>query len=189
VKIQKKKDDAMHGCGQMGHMRGAEECKAGKDAVWGRAPKAYLEKIQKKFEKMPTSKKREFSSESKQICPNWSSGDGYCRFAERCHFSHDGPQGGSKRARDFSKGKGNGKGKGRGKGKGIGKSKGRGGRGRTPGSTSMIVKKKRGNSVDEKDKRESSMMVSQQGSEELNHDNDVNDAEEELYNLLRGMPH
>ncbi len=97
-------------------MKGANECKAGKDAVWGGAPKAYLEKIQKKFGKSPTSEKRPFTSDTKQPCPYWSSGDGYCRFAERCHFSHDGPQGGSKRARDIGKGKGKGSGKGKGRG-------------------------------------------------------------------------
>jgi hypothetical protein len=30
-----KKERRCYGCGQFGHMRGAEECKAGKDAVWG----------------------------------------------------------------------------------------------------------------------------------------------------------
>ena len=39
-----KKERRCYGCGQTGHMRGAEECRAGKDAVWGGAPKAYLEK-------------------------------------------------------------------------------------------------------------------------------------------------
>jgi hypothetical protein len=36
-----KKERRCYGCGQFGHMRGTEECKAGEDAVWGGAPKAY----------------------------------------------------------------------------------------------------------------------------------------------------
>ena len=183
-----KKEKRCYGCGQLGHMRGAEECKAAKDAVWGGAPKAYLEKIQKKFGRSPTSEKRAFTPDVKRPCPYWSSGDGYCRFAERCHFSHEGPQGGSKRARDFGqgKGKGNGKGKGRGKGKGNGKGKGRGGRGRTPGNTTMIVKKKGVQGVDDKERRSSSMMVSQEGAGNRTQDYDESDTEDELYNLMRG---
>ncbi len=141
----------------------------------GGGPKAYLDKVQRRFGLTPNGIKRGVSSEQKQPCPYWSSGDGYCRFAERCHFSHDGPQGGSKKAREFSKGKGNGKGKGRGKGKGKGKNKGKGGRGRTPGTTSLIVKEKSVHYVDEKDKKESSMIVSEEDG-----------AEDKLYNLMRG---
>ncbi len=107
-----KTEKRCYGCGQSGHMRGDVSCTAGKDAVGGGAPKAYLDKIQKKFGKYPTSAKRGFTPDVKQPCPYWNSGDGYCRYAERCHFLHDGPQGGSKRVRDFNKGKGNGKGKG-----------------------------------------------------------------------------
>ena len=51
------KSKRCYGCGQFGHMRGAEECKAGTDAIWGGAPKAYLEKVQKKFGKSPTGDK------------------------------------------------------------------------------------------------------------------------------------
>jgi hypothetical protein len=43
-------------------------------------------------------------------------GDGYCKFADRCKFDHSGPQGGSKRAREFGRG-GIGKSKGKNKGK------------------------------------------------------------------------
>ncbi len=49
-----KAEKRCYGCGQFGHMRGAEECKAGKDAIWGGAPKAYLEKVQRRFGKTPT---------------------------------------------------------------------------------------------------------------------------------------
>ena len=171
VEGEGKAEKRCYGCGQPGHMRGAEECKASKDAIWGGAPKAYLEKVQRRFGKTPTGEKRPFAADAKQPCPYCSSGDGYCRFAERCHFSHDGPQGGSQRARVFVKGKGNGKGKGRGKGKGKGKGKRKGGRGRTPGSATLIVEKKSVHYVDEKEQKESSMMVSQKV------------AEDKLYNL------
>jgi hypothetical protein len=146
-----KKDRKCYGCGQLGHMRGADECKAGKDAVWGGAPKAYLDKIQRKFGAVPYSEKRAFSSESK-ICPYWSQGDGYCKFGDRCHFDHSGPQGGSKMARGYGKGKGRGntKGKGKGKGKKGSKGKGRGGGSRAQGNTTMVVKKKQVNLVDKK---------------------------------------
>jgi hypothetical protein len=174
VEGEGKAEKRCYGCGQPGHMRGAEECKASKDAIWGGAPKAYLEKVQRRFGKTPTGEKRPFAADAKQPCPYWSSGDSYCRFAERCHFSHDGSQGGSQRARVFVKGKGNGKGKGRGKGKGKGKGKRKGGRGRTPGSATMIVEKKSVHYVDEKEKNESSMMVSQKV------------AEDKIYNLTRG---
>ncbi len=31
------------------------------------------------------------------LCHNWSKGNGYCRYAAVCNFSHDRPQGGGKR--------------------------------------------------------------------------------------------
>ncbi len=34
---------------------------------------------------------------AKPLCHNWSKGNGYCRYAAACNFSHDGPQGGGKR--------------------------------------------------------------------------------------------
>jgi hypothetical protein len=37
---------------------------------------------------------------AKPICHNWSKGNGYCRYAAACNFSHDGPQGGDKRKRE-----------------------------------------------------------------------------------------
>ena len=108
----KKTEKRCYGCGQFGHLRGDASCTAGKDDIWGGAPKAYLDKVQKLFGLTPNGSKRQASSMTKQICPYWSSGDGYCKYAERCKFEHSGPQGGSKRGREFgSKGKGKGKGK------------------------------------------------------------------------------
>ena len=170
-----KKERRCYGCGQIGHMRGAEECRAGKDAVWGGAPKAYLEKIQRKFGATPNPGKRTFlSSDAKTPCPYWSSGDGYCKFAERCKFDHSGPQGGSKRAREFSKG---GKGKGKGKSKGKGKGRG-GGKGKR---TSLMIQRKGVRFGNLKDSP--SMMVR---DDESSAEDDEGNAEKELYNLMRG---
>ena len=172
-----RKEKRCYGCGQMGHLRGAEECKAGKDAVWGGAPKVYLDKIQRKFGATPDSGKRMFpSDDSKTPCPYWSSGDGYCKFAERCKFDHSGPQGGSKRARDFGKG---GKGKGKGKSKGKGKGRG-GGKGKR---TSLMVQKKGDRFANLKNEGSSSMMVRDHGA--VSEDKEES-AETELYNLMRG---
>jgi hypothetical protein len=173
-----KKERKCYGCGQSGHMRGADECRADKDAVWGGAPKAYLEKIQRKFGATPSSGKRTFpSSDAKTPCPYWSSGDGYCKFAERCKFDHSGPQGGSKRAREFGKG---GKGKGKGKSKGKGKGRG-GGKGKR---TSLMVQKKGVRFGNLKDiEGNASMMVGGHGTMS---EDEGESAETDLYNLMRG---
>ncbi len=94
------KEKTCYGCGLTGHLRGAPECKAAKDAVWGGAPKAYLEKIAHKYGKGPTSMKRPMSGEQKQICKFYK--EGYCKYADRCNFAHEGQQGGSKRPREFN---------------------------------------------------------------------------------------
>ncbi len=154
-----KKEKRCYGCGQLGHMRGTDECRASKEAIWGGAPKAYLEKVQRKYGKKPTGEKRTFTSESKTPCPYWSTGDGYCTYTERCKFDHSGPQGGSKRFRENGS-KGKGKGKGKGKSRGKGKGKGRGGGNRSSkGSSTMIVKKKEACFEDEKHPKASSMMI------------------------------
>ncbi len=70
------KEITCFGCGQVGHLRGSPECRAGKDAVWGGAPKAYLDKIAKKFGTGPTPTKRGRAEESKPICKFFK--EGYC---------------------------------------------------------------------------------------------------------------
>jgi hypothetical protein len=35
-----------------------------------------------------------FSGESKTPCPNWSRGNGFCKYGLNCRNSHDGPKGG-----------------------------------------------------------------------------------------------
>jgi hypothetical protein len=168
-----------YGCGQQGHMRGAPECKAGKDAVWGGAPKAYLEKVQKKFGDFPMSSKRPVQEGQRQLCKFHQ--EGFCKYAERCHVEHEG-QGGSKRPRDFNgKGKGLGKGKGKSKGKGKGCGKGKGKGGRAQRNSSMIVKKKGRHQED--GERSSSIMVGRSSGQDKDEEDQ---AENELYRLMRG---
>ena len=168
------KETTCYGCGQVGHVRGSPDCKAGKDAVWGGAPKAYLEKIAKKFGIGPAMKKRAHEAESKPPCKFYK--EGYCKHADRCNFAHEGQQGGSKRPREL---KGKGKGKGRGKGKGKGKGRGKGNR--ASQGTTLVVKKK-GSIVKEEG---SSMMVGR--SYDADKDGNENcEVEDELYNLMRG---
>ncbi len=42
-------------------------------------------------------KQKSGDRKAKPICHNWSKGNGYCRYAAACNFSHDDPQGGGKR--------------------------------------------------------------------------------------------
>jgi hypothetical protein len=163
------------GCGLPGLLRGSPECRAGKDAVWGGAPKTYLlDKIQKKFGKTPTNGKRQMQEVPKQICKFHQ--EGFYKYAYRCHFLHEG-KGGSKRPREMhgnGKGKSKGKGKGKGRGKGLRKENNR--------RTTMVLKKKEAKS---KDGDESFSIVIGKAYDAV--DDDVeSDCEEELYNLMRG---
>jgi hypothetical protein len=163
-----------YGCGQAGHMRGDPTCKVSKDTVWTGAPKAYHEKVQRRLDRETPSGKRMTSDKAGQICNFWSTGDGYCKWADKCKFLHVGSQGGSKRVKGAG-GKGFGKGKGRGKGKGKGKGKARRFGNRDNQGTTMIVQKK--GEKNNEGSSSSSMMVGEQDGQE---------AEEELYNLMRG---
>jgi hypothetical protein len=174
-----KSERRCYGYGQQGHMRGAPECKAGRDAVWREAPKAYLEKVKKKFGNLPMNGKRPVQEGQRQICKFHQ--EGYCKYADRCHFEHEG-QGGSKRPRDFNgKGKGLGKGKGKSKGKGKGRGKGKGKGGRAQHNSSMIVKKK--GRFQEDGEGSSSIMVGKSQGRDMDGDGQ---AENDLYRLMRG---
>jgi hypothetical protein len=176
---EKEKEITCYGCGQVGHVRGSPDCRAGKDAVWGGAPKAYLDKIAKKFGVGPTSKKRVLEGEAKPICKFFK--EVFCKYAERCNFAHEGQQGGSKRPKDFN-GKGNGKGKNKGKGQGKGKGRGKGARPKD--GSSMIVKKK-GLKESFEPGSSSTMIGAVCDGEEDRYGS--KEAEEELYRLMRGM--
>jgi hypothetical protein len=158
-------------------VRGAPECKAGSDAIWGGAPKAYLEKVQRKFGKTPTIGKRPIQEGQRALCKFHQ--EGFCKYAERCHFEHDG-QGGSKRP------KGNGKRKGKGKGKNKGKSfgKGRGNGHKVRSDSTMVVQKKKRGKFDSDDGGSSMMFRKHCGEERDDSDNDGD--ESKLYNLMRG---
>ncbi len=156
-----------YGCGRKGHVRGDDIFRAGKDAVWSGAPKAYLDKTAKKFGKTPTQNtgKRPLGDEAKPPCKFHAAS--YCKWADRCNF-----------LRDY---KGNEKGKGKGKGKGKFKGKGQGGGTRSQ-KTSLIVKKKGVQLSD--DGGTTSMVIGK--SYDVEGDEVGNDCEEELYNLMRG---
>ena len=171
-------DKTCFGCGMKGHVRGAPECKAGSDAIWSGAPKAYLEKVRRKYGKTPAIGKRPVQEGQKPICKFHQ--EGYCKYAERCHFEHDG-QGGSKRPKGNGKGKGKGKSKGKGKGRGKGRGKGIGNR----SNTTMVVEKKKRVKNPQED-FESSMMVGKKHAGSEDDDTDNEGDESKLYNLMRG---
>jgi hypothetical protein len=130
--------------------------------------------MQRRLDRESSSEKRGSSEEATQICKNWSTGDGYCKWGEKCRFLHTGPQGGSKRIKGAG-GKGSSKRKGRGKGKGKGKGKARRLGSRNKQGPTLIVQKK--GDRDDENKSSSAMMVGE---------HEGHKAEEELYNLMRG---
>jgi hypothetical protein len=44
-------------------------------------------------------------AKDKEPCHNWSHGNGFCKYAEACRFSHDGPKGGQGKAKESGPGK------------------------------------------------------------------------------------
>lgn len=100
---------ACYGCGQRGdHMRGDPKCPAGPYAVWDGAPAVFKERIAKKGGPKGKGKGKGHqrnlgkrgpyppgqSNLSKTPCPNWSRGNGFCKYGANCRNSHDGPKGG-----------------------------------------------------------------------------------------------
>ncbi len=57
-----------YGCGKKGHLRGSAECQAGKDAIWGGAPKTYLDKVEKRFGQTPNNGKRPLNDGQAPTC-------------------------------------------------------------------------------------------------------------------------
>jgi hypothetical protein len=102
-----------YGCGGLGHIRGDPKCSAGNKAVWKGAPEGFKRRMengtrnpkpQAKGEKRGKGKggstqrisgKRKDYDTSKLPCHNWSRGNGFCKYADACRYSHDGPKGGS----------------------------------------------------------------------------------------------
>ena len=106
---------ACYGCGQKGdHFRGDPKCPAGPNAIWEGAPEVWKERIRNrgkgprkgaskgKGKGKPSQRnqgKRGHTQESqaKTPCPNWSRGNGFCKYGPNCRYSHDGPKAGNKR--------------------------------------------------------------------------------------------
>jgi hypothetical protein len=91
-----------YGCGCTGHLRGDPECSAGDKAVWMGAPERFKRKVEKcdqplldRGERQVVSKREVLSigkrriAASKVPCRNWLKGNGRCKYAERCRYSHD----------------------------------------------------------------------------------------------------
>ena len=101
-----------YGCGAMGHARGDPKCSAGRGAIWKGAPEGFKRRMevgtknprpQTKEKKGGKGKggstqrnlgKRKAEDTSKLPCHNWSRGNGFCKYADACRYSHDGPKGG-----------------------------------------------------------------------------------------------
>jgi hypothetical protein len=107
-----------YGCGQRGdHLRGDPKCPAGPDAIWDGAPAIWKERIQGRVGKGKRGhsskgkgrgkgkgkparilgKRNERDPASKEPCPNWNRGNGFCKYGPNCRLSHDGPKGGNKK--------------------------------------------------------------------------------------------
>ncbi len=99
-----------YGCGQRGdHMRGDPKCPAGPNAIWEGAPAIFKDRIARKGGSKGKGKgkgihqrnlgKRGFQPGQSNLlaktpCPNWSRGNGFCKYGPNCRNSHDGPKGG-----------------------------------------------------------------------------------------------
>ena len=96
-----------YGCGGLGHIRGDPKCLAGKKAVRKGAPEGF--KRRRESGAKPQNKggkgkggstqrnlgtRKSGADTSKLPCHNWSRGNGICKYAEACRYSHDGPKGG-----------------------------------------------------------------------------------------------
>ena len=102
-----------YGCGGLGHVRGDSKCTASNGAIWKGASEGFKRRMengtrnpkpQAKGEKRGKGKggstqrisgKRKVDDTSKLPCHNWSRGNGFCKYADACRYSHDGPKGGS----------------------------------------------------------------------------------------------
>jgi hypothetical protein len=103
-----------YGYGQRGdHMRGDPKCPAGPNAVWDGAPAIFKERIarkggqkgkgngkehQKNLGKRGAPQSGQSKFLSKTPCPNWSRGNGFCKYGPNCRNSLDGPKGGRPQA-------------------------------------------------------------------------------------------
>ena len=95
-------------------MRGDSKCPAGPNAIWDGAPEVFKERVRKqskggrkgkggkgKGKRTPNpGTQRNFGLRNAKVegpkvpCPNWSRGNGFCKYGPNCRNSHDGPKGG-----------------------------------------------------------------------------------------------
>jgi hypothetical protein len=107
---------ACYGCGKRGdHMRGDPKCPAGPNGIWSGAPEVFKERIRKRLKAGNKGKgkgkgkpvqrnfgnRAQIGDSNKTPCPNWSRGNGFCKYGPACRYSHDGPKGG--KSQDFKK--------------------------------------------------------------------------------------
>ena len=95
-------------------MRGDPQCPAGPNAIWEGAPAVWKERIRDRQRKGGNAKKGKGKGKGKttqrtlckrnmredapkEPCPNWSRGNGFCKYGPNCRLSHDGPKGGVKK--------------------------------------------------------------------------------------------
>jgi hypothetical protein len=84
---------------------------AGPNGIWDGAPQVWEDRVKKGLNKVGgkvTGKGKEGAQQrnagkcddgksgakEKEPCHNWSRGNGFCKYAEACRFSHEGPKGG-----------------------------------------------------------------------------------------------
>ncbi len=93
-------------CGVSGHRAEDPACKAKEGEVHKEAPEWFRKqsgapqrtgKGGGKGKGKGKGKQKGGDRKAKPLCHNWSKGNGYCRYAAACNFSHDSPQGGGKR--------------------------------------------------------------------------------------------
>jgi hypothetical protein len=93
-------------CDGKGHRAGDPSCKSKEGKVHKDAPEWFRKQNGARAQGGKGKGKGKGKSggkgnrNAKPLCHNWSKGNGYCRYAAACNFSHDGPQGGNKRKRE-----------------------------------------------------------------------------------------
>jgi hypothetical protein len=102
-----------YGCGGLGHIRGDPKCPAGSAAVWKGAPEGFKKRAEagtKKPNPQRKGSKGKGGSTQRNLgkrkavvdtlklpCHNWTRGNGFCKYAENCRYSHSGPQAGGEK--------------------------------------------------------------------------------------------
>ena len=95
-------DRRCYGCGCLGHLRGDPECSSKDKAVWTGAPERFKRKVNECNQPLPERGESEVvvtrkvlpivkrgKAASKVPCRNWLYGNGTCKYAEQCRYSHD----------------------------------------------------------------------------------------------------